>query len=46
MSREVLKDNDVKVECHIYEGDLHGTGPATGTVAEGWIDKAIKFWRE
>lgn len=42
---KVLKDNNVEVECHIYEGDLHGYGPATGTVAEGWIDKAIKFWR-
>ena len=42
---KVLKENNVPVQCHVYEGDLHGTGPATGTVAQGWIDKVINFWR-
>lgn len=27
-----------------YEGLLHGFGLGTGTVAEGWIDDAVKFW--
>lgn len=27
-----------------YEGLPHGFGLGTDTVAEGWIDDAVKFW--
>lgn len=26
------------------KGLSHGFGLGTGTVAEGWLDKAVKFW--
>ena len=28
----------------LFEGVDHGFGPATGTSAEGWIDRAVEFW--
>lgn len=28
----------------IFPGVGHGVGPGTGTVAQGWIDKAVYFW--
>lgn len=35
----------IPTEFHVYEGLGHGFGIGTGTVAEGWIDDAIKFWK-
>lgn len=34
----------IDTEFHVYEGLRHGFGIGTGTVAEGWIDDAVKFW--
>ena len=34
----------IPTEFHVYEGLEHGFGIGTGTVAEGWIKDAIKFW--
>lgn len=34
----------IDTEFHAYEGLPHGFGLGTGTVAEGWIDDAVKFW--
>ena len=34
----------IPTEFHAYEGLPHGFGLGTGTVAEGWIDDAVKFW--
>lgn len=34
----------IPTEFHVYEGIGHGFGLGTGTIAEGWIDKAISFW--
>ena len=31
---------------HVYEGLGHGFGIGTGTVAEGWVEDAIDFWKE
>lgn len=31
---------------HVYEGLGHGFGIGTGTVAEGWVENAIDFWKE
>lgn len=34
----------IPTEFHVYEGLGHGFGIGTGTVAEGWIADAIRFW--
>lgn len=36
----------IPTEFHAYEGLPHGFGLGTGTVAEGWIDDAVAFWKE
>ena len=40
-----LKQHKIPYESHIYPGVEHGVGPGTGTVAEGWIDAAVDFWK-
>ena len=32
--------------CEIFPGVDHGVGPGTGTAADGWIQKAVAFWKE
>jgi putative lipoprotein len=39
-----IKSNGTDAEIEIFEGLPHGFGLGTGTVAEGWIDNAMKFW--
>lgn len=34
----------IPTEFHVYEGLSHGFGIGTGTIAEGWISDAIRFW--
>ena len=34
----------IPTEFHVYSGLNHGFGLGEGTVAEGWINDAIKFW--
>lgn len=41
---EALNKAGVTYNETIYHGVPHGSGPATGTSAEGWINKAVKFW--
>lgn len=41
-----LKAAGVPCKCDIFVGPDHGIGLATGTSAEGWIDKAIAFWMD
>ena len=36
----------IPTEFHVYEGLPHGFGLGTGTVAEGWINDAVKFWEK
>lgn len=36
----------INTEFHVYEGLRHGFGIGTGTVAEGWLDDAVKFWEK
>lgn len=36
----------IPTEFHVYEGLSHGFGIGTGTVAEGWVNDAIKFWED
>lgn len=35
----------IPTEFHAYDGLPHGFGLGTGTVAEGWIDDAVRFWQ-
>lgn len=39
-----LSAQGVPTEFHAYEGLRHGFGLGIGTVAEGWIDDARRFW--
>ena len=34
----------IPTEFHHYPGLPHGFGLGSGTVAEGWLDKAVAFW--
>lgn len=42
---EKLESMGIPTEFHRYKGLGHGFGLGTDTVAEGWIDDAVKFWR-
>ncbi|CAG0987718.1 hypothetical protein RHIZO_02079 [Rhizobiaceae bacterium] len=48
MQRRVgaLKRQGVAVEFHVYADVGHGFGTGSATAAEGWITKAVRFWRE
>ena len=35
----------IPTEFHHYPGLPHGFGLGTGTVAEGWLDEAVTFWK-
>ena len=39
-----IKANGTDAEIEIFNGLSHGFGLGTGTAAEGWIDRAVKFW--
>lgn len=41
-----LETKGVPFRCEVFPGVGHGVGPATGTAAEGWIEKAVSFWEE
>lgn len=42
----VMRAAGIDVECLVYKNIGHGYGVGTGTVAEGWMDKAIAFWEK
>lgn len=41
-----IKANGTDAEIEVFQGLSHGFGLGEGTVAEGWIDNAIKFWEK
>lgn len=41
-----LQNLGINTEFKVYEGLSHGFGLGTGTVADGWINDAIRFWEE
>ncbi len=41
-----LAEMGIPTEFHVYDGLAHGFGIGTGTVAEGWVDDAIRFWQK
>lgn len=44
MLDRALKDANVRHTFETFEELDHGLGPATGTAAAGWIDRAVQFW--
>ena len=47
MERRVnaLRSAGVDVEFHVYPNVGHGFGLGLGTNAEGWLDDAVRFWK-
>lgn len=41
-----VRDREIPCEYEVFRGDAHGWGLGTGTGAEGWVERAVKFWRE
>ena len=41
-----LRRSGTEVEFHRYGGLGHGFGAGTGTSAEGWLDRAVRFWEK
>ena len=42
---ESLSALGIPTEFHSYDGLPHGFGLGTGTVAEGWLQDAVRFWQ-
>lgn len=43
---EWIRANGTAAEIEVFPGLSHGFGLGEGTVAEGWIDCAVKFWEQ
>ena len=43
---EALRAAGIPAEFHLFPGLRHGFGSGAGTIAEGWIDDAARFWKE
>lgn len=43
---EWIRANGTAAEIEVFPGLSHGFGLGEGTVAEGWIDSAVKFWEQ
>ena len=41
---EKIRNNGTDAMIEVFDGLSHGFGLGTGTVAEGWIDRAVAFW--
>ncbi len=41
---DAIRANGTDAEIEIFEGMPHGFGLGRGTIAEGWIDRAVAFW--
>ena len=41
-----LRATGAEVEFHRYPDLGHGFGPGIGTSAEGWLDRAVRFWEK
>ena len=40
-----IKANGTDAMIEVFDGLSHGFGIGTGTVAEGWVDNALEFWK-
>ena len=43
---DALRRAGTDVEFHRYSGLGHGFGAGIGTSAEGWLDRAVRFWEK
>ena len=41
-----IKANGTDAEIEIFDNLPHGFGLGEGTIAEGWIDRAVRFWEK
>ena len=41
-----VQQNGTNATIEVFKGRSHGFGLGEGTVAEGWIDRAISFWED
>ena len=41
--RQIQQDG-TDAEVEVFNGLRHGFGLGQGTIAEGWIDRALSFW--
>ena len=41
-----IQKNGPNTKIEVFKGLSHGFGLGEGTVAEGWIDRAISFWED
>ena len=41
-----IRANGTPAEIEVFDGMGHGFGLGTGTVAEGWLDRAMAFWED
>ena len=41
---EAIRRNETPAEIEVFDGLSHGFGVGTGTVAEGWLPRAVAFW--
>ena len=41
-----IKANGTDTEIEVFKGLPHGFGLGEGTIAEGWIDNAVRFWEK
>lgn len=41
-----IRENGTDGQIEVFQGLRHGFGLGEGTVAEGWLDRAVKFWEE
>lgn len=39
-----IRENGTDAQIEVFDGLRHGFGLGEGTVAEGWIDRAVSFW--
>jgi len=39
-----LQSRGIPAQIEVFDGLRHGFGLGTGTVAQGWIDRAVGFW--
>ena len=44
-SLESLSALAIPTEFHSYNGLPHGFGLGIGTIAEGWLNDAVRFWQ-
>lgn len=46
MMAEALREQGVPSRYEVFPGKDHGWGLGTGTAAEGWLERAVRFWEE